>query len=76
MVFGSLKKIRLLFITRESHFNLLKETDDFSNRNSYENESRKLEYVRIIGDDCSKYIILDRYKHNYGIWLIGYDGRD
>jgi hypothetical protein len=35
-----------------------------------------LEYIRIVGDDVNKYIIPDRYKDKYGIWLIGYDGRD
>ena len=40
------------------------------------NESRKLEYIRIVGDDINKYVIPDRYKNKYGIWLIGYDGAD
>ena len=52
------------------------ETDDFFKTNSCENEERNLKYIRIVGDDINKYIIPDRYKNKYGLWLIGYDGGD
>ena len=66
----------VLIIAKEKHSNLINKTDDFFERNSYENESRNLEYVRIVGDDINKYNIPERYKNKYGIWLLGYDGGD
>ena len=66
----------VLFITKEKYIHLIKETDDFFKRNICENEARNLYYIRIVGDDINKYIIPDRYKNKYGIWLIGYDGGD
>jgi hypothetical protein len=66
----------VLFITKEKYIHFINETDDFFKRNSCENEARNLKYIRIVGDDISKYIIPDRYKNKYGIWLIGYDGGD
>ena len=66
----------VLLISEESNLNVINETDNFFNRNSCENEDRNLEYIRIVGDDINKYIIPDRYKNKYGIWLIGYDGGD
>jgi len=64
----------VLFITKEKYIHFINDTDDFFKRNSCENEARNLKYIRIVGDDISKYIIPDRYKNKYGIWLIGYDG--
>ncbi|AXE62716.1 DUF4174 domain-containing protein [Candidatus Thioglobus sp. NP1] len=64
----------VLFITKDIHF--INETDDFFKTNSCENEERNLKYIRIVGDDINKYIIPDRYKNKYGLWLIGYDGGD
>ena len=64
----------VLFITKDIHF--INETDDFFKTNSCENEARNLKYIRIVGDDINKYIIPDRYKNKYGLWLIGYDGGD
>ena len=66
----------VLLISEENHLNVINETDNFFNRNSRENEERNLEYIRIVGDDINKYIIPDRYKNKFGIWLIGYDGGD
>ena len=66
----------VLFITKGKYIHFINETDDFFKRNSCENEARNLKYIRIVGDDISKYIIPDRYKNKYGIWLIGYDGGD
>ena len=66
----------ILFITKEKYIHLIKETDDFFKLNSCENEARNLHYIRIVGDDINKYIIPDKYKNKYGIWLIGYDGGD
>ena len=66
----------VLFIIKEKYIHLIKETDDFFKRNICENEARNLYYIRIVGDDINKYIIPDRYKNKYGIWLIGYDGGD
>ena len=69
-------KRMVLLITKENHINVISETDNFFKNNSCKNEARNLEYIRIIGDDINKYIIPDRYKNKYGIWLIGYDGGD
>ena len=66
----------VLLITEESDAKLIIETDGFFKRNRCENEIRNLEYIRIVGDDVNKYVITDRYESKYGIWLIGYDGRD
>ena len=66
----------VLFIAKENYIDLINETDDFFKQNSCENETRNLYYIRIVGDDINKYIIPDRYKNKYGIWLIGYDGGD
>ena len=63
-----------LFITKDIHF--INKTDDFFKTNSCENEERNLKYIRVVGDDIIKYIIPDRYKNKYGLWLIGYDGGD
>ena len=64
----------VLLITKDIHF--INETDDFFKTNSCENEERNLKYIRIVGDDINKYIVPDRYKSKYGLWLIGYDGGD
>ena len=64
----------VLLITKDIHF--INETDDFFKTNSCENEERNLKYIRIVGDDINKYIVPDRYKNKYGLWLIGYDGGD
>ena len=64
----------VLLITTDIHF--INEIDDFFKTNSCENEARNLKYIRIVGDDINKYIIPDRYKNKYGLWLIGYDGGD
>ena len=45
-------------------------------RNSCENENWNLECIRIVGDDINKFVIPERYKDKYGIWLIGFDGGD
>ena len=66
----------ILFITKEKYSHLINKTDDFFKKNSCENEVRNLQYIKIVGDDINKYIIPDRYKNKYGIWLIGYDGVD
>ena len=66
----------VLLISEENHLNVINETDNFFNRNSCENEERNLKYIRIVGDDINKYIVPDRYKNKYGLWLIGYDGVD
>ena len=64
----------VLLITTDIHF--INEIDDFFKTNSCENEARNLKFIRIVGDDINKYIIPDRYKNKYGLWLIGYDGGD
>jgi hypothetical protein len=35
-----------------------------------------IKYIRIVGNEINKYIIPNKYKNKYGIWLIGYDGQD
>ena len=48
----------------------------FLKKNICKNEVRNLKYIRIVGDDVNNYIMPERYKNKYGIWLIGYDGQD
>ena len=66
----------VLLISNEKYAHFVALTDDFFKRNSCENEVRNLQYVRIVDGEINKYVIPDRYKNKYGIWLIGYDGRD
>ena len=66
----------VLFISKEKDIYIINKTDNFFRRSICENKERNLEYIRIVGDEVNKYIIPDRYKDKYGIWLIGYDGRD
>ena len=66
----------VLFISKKKYINLINETDNFLKKNICENESRNLKYIRIVGDDINNYIMPERYKKKYGIWLIGYDGQD
>ena len=66
----------VLLITKRKYIHLINETDLFFETNKCQNEARNLKYIRIVGDEINKYIIPDRYKNKYGIWLIGYDGID
>ena len=66
----------LLFIAKTKHVDFINETDNFFKENKCENETRNLKYIKIIGDEINKYIIPNRYKNKYGMWLIGYDGDD
>ena len=66
----------VLFITKEKYIHLINETDNFFKKNICKNEVRNLKYIRIVGDDVNNYIMPERYKNKYGIWLIGYDGQD
>ena len=66
----------VLLISKEENIHLIGKADDFFKRNSCENKARNLKYIRIVGNDITKYIIPDRYKNKFGIWLIGYDGED
>ena len=66
----------VLFISKEKHIHLINETDNFFKKNICKNEVRNLKYIRIVGDDVNNYIMPERYKNKYGIWLIGYDGQD
>lgn len=66
----------VLFISKEKYIHLINETDNFFKKNICKNEVRNLKYIRIVGDDVNNYIMPERYKNKYGIWLIGYDGQD
>ena len=66
----------VLFISKEKYIHLINETDNFFKKNICKNEARNLKYIRIVGDDVNNYIMPERYKNKYGIWLIGYDGQD
>ena len=65
----------VLFITKEKYIHYINEVDDFFKKYTCENEIRNLEYVRIVGDKVNEYILPNKYKNKYGIWLIGYDGQ-
>ena len=66
----------VLFISKEKYVHLINETDNFFKKNICKNEARNMKYIRIVGDDINNYIMPERYKNKYGIWLIGYDGED
>ena len=65
----------VLFITKGKYIHFINEVDDFFTKYRCKNELRSLEYLRIVGDEASKFIFPDKYKNKYGIWLIGYDGQ-
>ena len=65
----------VLFITKGKYIHFINEVDDFFKKYSCENEIRNLEFIKIVGDEVKDYIIPDKYKNKYGIWLIGYDGK-
>ena len=65
----------VLFITKGKYIHFINEVDDFFKKYRCENEIRNLEYVKIVGDEIRDYIVPDKYKNKYGIWLIGYDGQ-
>tara|TARA_Y100000991_G_scaffold170629_1_gene132366 strand:+ start:329 stop:748 length:420 start_codon:yes stop_codon:yes gene_type:complete len=66
----------VLFISKEKYIHLINETDNFFKKNICKNEVRNMKYIRIVGEDVNNYIMPERYKNKYGIWLIGYDGQD
>ncbi len=68
------KKRIVLFITEAKYIHFVNETDDFFTKNSCENEARNLKYIRIVGDEINRYIMPDKFKNKFGLWLIGYDG--
>ena len=65
----------VLFITKGKYIHFINEVDDFFKKYRCENETRNLEYIKIVGDEVNKYIFPDKYKNKYGIWLIGYDSQ-
>ena len=72
----SWKKRIVLLISKENYIHFINETDNFFKKNSCENKVRNLKYIRIVGNEINKYVIPNKYKNKYGIWLIGYDGGD
>ena len=66
----------VLFISKEKYIHFINETDNFFKKNSCKNKARNLKYIRIVGNEINKYVIPNKYKNKYGIWLIGYDGQD
>ena len=69
------EKRLVLFISKSKYVYFINETDNFFRENNCENDSRNLHYVRIVGDEVKKYIISEKFKNKYGMWLIGYDGQ-
>ena len=65
----------VLFISKSKYVYFINETDNFFKENNCENDNRNLKYIRIIGDEIKKYIISEKFKNKYGMWLIGYDGQ-
>ena len=65
----------VLFITKGKYIHFINEVDDFFKKYRCENEIRNLEFIKIVGDEVNDYIVPDKLKNKYGIWLIGYDGK-
>ena len=65
----------VLFISKSKYVYFINETDNFFKKNKCENDNRNLKYIRIVGDEIKKYIISEKFKNKYGMWLIGYDGQ-
>ena len=71
----ALEKRIVLFISKSKYVYFINETDNFFKENNCENDNRNLKYIRIVGDEIKKYIISEKFKNKYGMWLIGYDGQ-
>ncbi len=69
------EKRLVLFISKTKYVYFINETDNFFKENNCKNDKRNLHYIRIIGDEVKKYIISEKFKNKYGMWLIGYDGQ-
>ena len=41
-----------------------------------ENEERNLKLIKIIDHQIKKFNLPKKYQNTYGIWLIGYDGKE
>ena len=65
----------VLFITKGKYIHFINEVDEFFKKHRCENKIRNLEYIKIVGDEVNDYIVPDKLKNKYGIWLIGYDGK-
>ena len=65
----------VLFISKSKYVYFINETDNFFKKNRCENDNRNLKYIRIVGDEVTKYNISEKFKNKYGMWLIGYDGQ-
>ena len=65
----------VLFITKGKYIHFINEVDEFFKKHKCENEIRNLEYIKIVGNEVNDYIVPDKLKNKYGIWLIGYDGK-
>ena len=65
----------VLFISKSKYVYFINETDNFFKKNKCENDNRNLKYIRIVGDEVKKYNISEKFKNQYGMWLIGYDGQ-
>ena len=47
----------VLFITKGKYIHFINEVDDFFKKYKCENEIRNLEYMKIVGDEVSNYIL-------------------
>ena len=65
----------VLFITKGKYIHFINEVDEFFKKHRCENKIRNLEYIKIVGNEVNDYIVPDKLKNKYGIWLIGYDGK-
>ena len=65
----------VLFITKGKYIHFINEVDEFFKKHKCENEIRNLEYIKIVGNEVNDYIVPDKLKNKYGIWLIGYDSQ-
>ena len=70
-------KKRLVFvIAKDKNINLIRGVESFFKEKSCQNENRKLELYKIIGNEITKYKIPSRYEGRTGIWLIGLAGSE
>ena len=65
----------VLFITKGKYIHFINEVDEFFKKHRCENKIRNLKYIKIVGNEVNDYIVPDKLKNKYGIWLIGYDGK-
>ena len=66
----------LLLIAKNKNDKIVQETINFFEIHNCKNEERNLKLIKIIDHQIKKFNLPKKYQNTYGIWLIGYDGKE